>query len=368
MELELNNLLQDISGEDPCGMDVRNLDETSEGFKKYFELREIRNDQRRQERRSIETEETLLIEPKEWQEVVRLASELLMQHTKDLEIGAWLVEGLVRVQQFAGLALGFRILGGLLRKYTNNLYPKAEEGEDSSGRLTAIAMLGGKHELGSVVVPVYYHTVLPTVSGSNLNAWTIRHMMNKSEDTRIDVLMDCDDIKKAILELAKDSFAVIAKDLADSKEAFTEFNSILSQIFSKDAPNIVGLSEALMYCCNIAASVQGFLSKMEKANSLEIVNDSQQSKNGVFSLENFSYENLTRDNAVQMLRVMAKFFQTAEPHSPISYSLNRLVEWANLDLPSLLQDIGIDARAQEDYCKITGVPFLLKPGTSYDDG
>jgi type VI secretion system protein ImpA len=368
-EIQLESFLQDISDKEPCGADVRNLEESNEAFKKYFELRAIRNDQRRQERKNIETAETLLIEPKEWHEVIRLASELLSQHTKDLEIGAWLIEGLIRVQQFKGLALGFQILEGLLSKYQNNLYPKAEDDEENSARLTSIAMLGGKYELGSLVVPVYYHTILPTTSGLSLNAWTIRHMLDKSEDTRIEALMECEGLKKAILELDKDSFAFIAKDLAASKEAFIEFNGALGRVFSKDAPNVMGLSEALLYCCGIAFSVQSFLDKAAKANQVEINSSAQQSAtSATFSLENFSYENLTRDSAISLICAIAKFFEASEPHSPISYSLNRLVGWANLDLPMLLQNIGIDPHAQEEYCKITGVPFLSKGGGSYDDG
>jgi type VI secretion system protein ImpA len=367
VEIELESLLQSISGAEPCGMDVRNLEESSQGFKRYFELREIRNDQRRQERKNIENDQVLLIEPKEWHEVIRLASQLLIEHTKDLEIGAWLVEGLVRVQQFKGLALGFKVLEGLLQKYEDHLHPRAEDEEESSMRLTSIAMLGGKYELGSLVVPVYWHTIIPTISGSGLNAWTIRNMLNKAEDTRIETLMECDALKKAILELNKEDFADIAKDLVASKDAFLEFNAALSRIFSKDAPNIVGLSDALVYCCGIASSIQGFLDKTAKSNAIEV--QGEQSRRGAdFSLENLTHENLTRDNAVQIIRVIAKFFQTSEPHSPISYSLNRLVTWSNLDLPFLLQDIGIDATAQQDYCRITGVPFLEKGGGSYEDG
>ncbi len=368
-EIEVESFLQDISSNEPCGVDVRNLEESNEGFKKYFELRAMRNEQRRQERKNIEADQTLLIEPKEWHEVVRLASELLIQHTKDLEIGAWLVEGLVRVQQFKGLALGFKILGGLLQKYEDSLYPRAEDEEEDATRLTAIAMLGGKYELGSLVVPVYYHTIIPTVSGSNLNAWTIRHMLDKSEDTRIETLMECDGFKKAVLELDKDSFFPIEKDLAASKEAFLVFNTALSQVFSKDAPNIMGLSDALLYCCGIAFSVQGFLNKAAKLSQADVQDESQpQNKNANFSLDNFNYQSLTRDSAIDLIRSIAKFFEVSEPHSPISYSLNRLVSWANLDLPLLLQNIGIDAHAQEEYCKITGVPFLAKGGGSYDDG
>jgi type VI secretion system protein ImpA len=368
MQIELENLLKSISQESPCGVDVRNLVEESQARKKYQLLRELRNDQRRQERKSIETTESLQIEPKEWVEVVRLSCELLEMYTKDLEIASWLLEGLVRVEAFKGLDLGFRVLGGLLLAYESKLHPIVLEEEDADMRLTSIGMLGGKYELGSLVVPVYYHTVVPTNSGADLNAWTIRQMLGKSEDTRIEFLMDCDAIKSSILDLQKDSFAIIAKDLLHAKASFEEFNSALSKVFSKDAPNTFGLEYALNYCCAIAVSIDGFLTSKMQASLKESEQEGVKITSN-FSIAGLTWEHLTRQDAVELVRVIAKFFQVSEPHSPISYTLNRLAQWACLDLPDLLQDIGISENARVEYCKITGVPFLQSRENrrAYDD-
>jgi len=360
MQINLDILLNPIDTVNPCGVDVRNLDQSSEGFKKYFLLRELRNDERRKERKNIEAEETLLVEPKEWQEIVSIAVELLSVHTKDLEIGAWLVEGLVRVDQFAGLALGLKALAQLIKKYENSLYPHAEDDESEDARLTSIAMLGGKYELGSLVVPVYYHTIIPTVAGSDLNAWSIRQLLGKSEDTRTEMLMECDALKSAIMDLNKGIFAAIKEGLELARDSFKEFNSALSSVFSRHAPNVSGLENVLTYCCGIVATVQGILDSMAAKAYLQNEIKAEEGQSGTFSLSNFNPENLTREDAIQMINIIAKFFAMSEPHSPISYSLNRLVAWANLDLPSLLEDIGISDNARGEYCKITGVPFLSK--------
>jgi type VI secretion system protein ImpA len=343
---------------------VRNLEQENEGYKKYQLLRETRNDQRRQERKSIETEGALQIEPKEWREVVSLATELLENHTKDLEIGSWLIEGLVRVEQFKGLALGFGILEGLLLAYRERLYPLLDQ-EDADMRLTSIGMLGGKYELGSLVVPVYCHPIIPTNDGASFNAWTIRQMLDKSEDTRIEFLMNCEALKSAILDLQQDGFTVIAKDLLQAQAAFQRFNAALSEVFSRDAPNTSGLEDALNYCCAISASISGFLKSKSQVSQQEATLDGP---HAAFSIDGLSHQNLTRQDAVELLRTIAKFFQVSEPHSPISYSLNRLTQWALLDLPDLLQDIGISENARVEYCKITGVPFLEAPlKRAYDD-
>jgi len=46
-----------------------------------------------------------------------------------------------------------------------------------------------------------------------------------------------------------------------------------------------------------------------------------------------------RKDALKRLNDIADFFQKTEPHSPISYIVQRAVKWGNMPLENWLQDV-----------------------------
>ena len=95
--LDFEKLLAPIPGEKPAGDDLRvNAGPTS----LYYQVKDGRNAARAAERR-IEggQDET----PPDWKPVVNAACKALGEATKDLELTAYLIEGLCRTQSFAGL-------------------------------------------------------------------------------------------------------------------------------------------------------------------------------------------------------------------------------------------------------------------------
>jgi type VI secretion system protein ImpA len=351
----MEQFLEPIKGDNPCGVDLRKLDASHQAAIKYFSLKDARNTQRRQERKNIEVEHILEISAREWIEVAELAQDLLLNHTKDLEVASWLFEALVRIEKFEGLCKGLRIFTGLVRKYANKLHPTAEEEEEQDIRLASVGMLGGKHEIGTIVVPLYYHALLPTTSEEGLNAWSIRQIIEKSggnpDDVRKENLLERSDIRSAIAQLAKDEFFAIEASLSSAKTLFVEFNSALSDVFSAYAPDLTGLKTTLHYCCSIVASTKEILESYSapSAAAEEVQQEEEQAPIQ-------DTRQLDKEKAIKLLESVAQFFSATEKHSPISYSLMRIIRWAKAELPDVLSET-MDDQAREMYCKVTGVPF-----------
>src|SRR5438132_4807122 len=87
-------------------------------------------------------------EPKvaEWPKVVELSTSALASQTKDLQIGSWLVEGVVQLYGFAGLRDGLKLMRGLHEQFWDRLYPESEEG-DLDGRANAVAAMDARLEI-----------------------------------------------------------------------------------------------------------------------------------------------------------------------------------------------------------------------------
>lgn len=362
----MEQLLEPIKGDNPCGVDLRKLDANHQAAIKYSSLKDSRNTQRRQERRNVEVEHTLEINAKEWFEVAELAQDLLLNHTKDLEVASWLFEALVRIEKFEGLCRGLSIFTGLVHKYSNQLHPKVEEDEEQDIRLASVGMLGGKHEIGTIVVPLYYHVLLPTVSEEGLNAWSIRQIIEKQggnpDDVRRESLLERSEIRSAIAQLAKDEFFAIEASLSSAKALFLEFNSALSVAFSSYAPDLTGLKSTLNYCCSIVASTREVLDARSAPKEKEESSAAPSSRE--IPLRDTPAGQLDKEKAIKLLESVAQFFSETERHSPISYSLTRIIRWAKAELPDVLLET-MDSQAREMYCKVTGVPFTQNEKSPY---
>ncbi|HXC62440.1 MAG TPA: type VI secretion system ImpA family N-terminal domain-containing protein, partial [Nitrospiria bacterium] len=61
--------------------------------------------------------------------VIKLATEALSTKTKDLQLAAWLTEGLLREEDFGGLKEGLDLLHALVSTFWDTVYPEAEDGD-----------------------------------------------------------------------------------------------------------------------------------------------------------------------------------------------------------------------------------------------
>jgi type VI secretion system protein ImpA len=67
----------------------------------------------------------------------------------------------------------------------------------------------------------------------------------------------------------------------------------------------------------------------------------------------------TREQAFQQLLLLADFFRRTEPHSPLSYSIERVVRWGRMPLPELLGEIVTEDDARKNLFWLAGIG---KPG------
>ena len=115
--IDIERLLTPISGDAPSGSNIRDdISATSP----YFRLKDARSAARTAERRA-DTEGENAGPIAEWRTIRELAVAILGERSKDLEVTAWLIEALVRLEGFPGLRDGFRLTHGLVEQYWDTL-------------------------------------------------------------------------------------------------------------------------------------------------------------------------------------------------------------------------------------------------------
>ncbi len=117
--IDIEKLLQPVSEDLPCGEDLSDLTD-------YYVLEELAKGK----------EETQFseAEPPEWPKVLNLAETLLTQG-KELWVVFYLVRALVVLDGAKGLALGMRLLSGILETFWEELYPELDEDDDNPADL-----------------------------------------------------------------------------------------------------------------------------------------------------------------------------------------------------------------------------------------
>src|ERR1043166_7420519 len=110
------DILNPIAGENPSG---ENLE-----YAPIF-------DQIKEARRESDTDwlDDKVQKVADWRLVVQLTSDALATKSKDLQLAAWLTEGLLKTEGFAGLRAGIELNTALLQTFWDTLYPPIEDGD-----------------------------------------------------------------------------------------------------------------------------------------------------------------------------------------------------------------------------------------------
>ena len=125
-----DNLLNPIPGDNPSGEDLR-----------YAPVYDQIKEARRQEDETAQGEWVHEVKKADYALVIKLATDAIANKSKDLQLGAWLTEALLRIEGFPGLKQGLQLLQDLTNTFWDTLYPQLEDG-DAELRATPLQWVG----------------------------------------------------------------------------------------------------------------------------------------------------------------------------------------------------------------------------------
>jgi type VI secretion system protein ImpA len=131
MPLDAEALLQPISEEDPGGQDIRYEPIYSEIKQARVEEEDLPTGAWSRERKTAD-----------WPLVVKLSTQALATKSKDLQIAAWLTEGMLNREGLPGLAQSLDLIRKLLEEFWDHLHPRLEEEDDLEFRAAPLDWVG----------------------------------------------------------------------------------------------------------------------------------------------------------------------------------------------------------------------------------
>lgn len=332
--IDFEKLLKPIREDAPAGSDLRYLD----GDLTFQTIEELR----------VDEDPALTIEGEakaaNWPKVVRTCEEALANASKDLELAALLTEGLSHTQGFAGLRDGLHLQKELIATFWESLHPGVDEGE-------VILPIRAK-PLNWLALPTGLVRAVKAVPFALGNPERGLSLADLEMSERVDAAQMRDEA--AFRELTEAGhvtgeawrMALANTPLPKLQETFealegsitelSELDQLCDERFgAEDAPRLTALRDVLD---EVRQRIEPLVRPPEEEAAPEggaAVAGAGTAAAAAVATGPIS----SRQDALRTLGLVADFFRRTEPHSPISYLVQRAVKWGSMPLEDLLREV-----------------------------
>lgn len=357
---DLARFLEPIEEAAPAGADPR---QDYAPTSAYYRLRDVRAEARAAERAMDASPEEASVPP-QWRTIADLAARVLASQAKDLEIAAWYTEALLRLDGFAGLAAGFRLMQGLVERFWDHLHPRPDE-EGLETTLAALAGLAGVGTEGTLAQPIRKVPLLRDLQGRPIALWqieqadTLQTLEPERREARIATgALPLEQIERAAATMPREHWAGLVTAVREALAAWQALGEALEARAGAAAPPTSGVRTlleavlaALLRFGGAAAdapegAAEGAAGPAAPAAEAAAAPRSGPARPG---------EIATREDALRLVEEAARWFRRMEPHSPLGYALEEAARRGRLTLPDLLAETMQDEAARQAFLTALGI-------------
>ena len=375
MSLELEGLLKVISDEAPCGIDCSFSNE-------FYAIKKAR----------IQDDPLLeqgdwVAEPKQadWAFVSSQSIELLTEKTKDIRLYGWLLEAWSNLYGFEGIAKGLELTQQSLTEFWMLLHPEIAE-DDLDQRLGLLQGL-----INQLPVLIKKTAITNTaISYSLMDYEALLHQQNlrRKHTEDYDDVPTNTSLEQFEQELFNTSKSFQYKNYQAFLEILKQWNilrEVLDGLMGVDAPSFAAIESQLESLHSNLKKIYkteafGLQPAVTTADSVEEKSAADQQTstqltehiavaasaiNQPFQPHIQSHV-ANREQAMQVLQEISDYFQLNEPHSPVSYMLQKTIKWSQMPLHEWLAQVIKHEDPLEAVHEILGVQ--RNTNDTYNDG
>jgi len=183
--------------------------------------------------------------------VIKLGSEAIATKSKDLQIGVWLTESLLKSQGFPGLREGLDVLKGILDTFWDGCHPEIEDG-DMEMRAAPLDWLGSRMEVPVKSVGLlknglnYIQYKDSRGVPSEADAAASEEKQRKRQEAIDDKKTTPEEWEVGDKATTNDFLLKVAENLDGCIAALEALTQITDEKFADQAPSYKGLREALV--------------------------------------------------------------------------------------------------------------------------
>lgn len=340
--IDIETLLQPISADKPAG-------ENQQYSGLYDEIREARRAD------DLLAQGQWQHEPKlaDYRKVIGLAIPALTTQTKDLQICVWLAEALTNENGFVGLRDSLVLLRRLQEDFWETLYPEIDEG-DMEGRANAIEWMESQTAITVKKLPITGGEVFNFLNWEESRGFDFPEnieALDYHEQEKYKVL------KTQAAEENRKTGDMWRAAKAQTNRAFCEeLNLTLEECWAEcealdrtieekyDRNQMPGLRNLKKSLEDIRGVFKPLLEekRQQEPDEAEETMETVESEDGTMVQVKAGVATgaiQSRADALKRLADVSEYFKKNEPHSPVSYLVQRAVKWGNMPLETWLQDV-----------------------------
>ena len=232
------DILNPIPGDNPSGQNLRFAP-------LYDKIKEARREDDELNQGAWQYERKVA----DWVTVVKLAQDAIATQSKDLQLAAWLCEGLLRKEGMGGFREGLGLCKDLMERFWDTLYPALDEG-DAEERAAPLDWICTKLTIPIKTVPLChdgYHSLQykeSRVVGYEDQA-TAKDQKAAREKALKEGKLAPEIFDKSFVETPKAFYADLEKQFDGSLEAARTLHEVCQEKFGSAAPGFGRLAEGL---------------------------------------------------------------------------------------------------------------------------
>lgn len=357
MSLEFEYLLKSISADQPCGMDF--------SFSNDFHV--IKKARTHDD--PLLDQGDWVSEPKQanWQLVHDKIIELLTEKTKDIRLYSWLIEAWSHFYGFEGIVRGLELTQQSLERYWLTLHPQIEE-DDLDQRLGLLKGLIAQLPTLMKQVPLVSSAPFYSLSDYEvlLHQRNIQLKQQQDDSSEYNAVQDLEYFEQLLLKTPQTVLNQNELYFQEIQKQWQRLKNTLDLLLGPDAPSYASTDSQLE---SIFSSIKRIYKTDISPISQDQINTSQSGtlKIPEIIVMNTSLEDIqefrlhaqnhlaNRQQAMQLLQQISEYFQSHEPHSPVSYMLQKTIKWSQMPLHEWLAQVIKNDNPIENVHELLGV-------------
>lgn len=324
--LDISQLLKEISTELPCGEDL-------EYDPQFGELERAAQGKPEQQ-----IGDTLVpAEDADWLTVKNKAISLF-ERTKDLRIAVYLTRSLLHTEGLSGLRDGLNLIQGLLENYWESVHPQLDPADNNDPTLR-INTLTALYDPETVLHSIREATLVKSSALGRLSLRDILITLGKlSLPTNSDEkAVEISTINAAFMDAELDDLQNTADAIRQSIECVSAIESqLMDKVGSTHMADFSTLPKLLKEAQHIMTEHLNQRGVGEAEASSEVVNDAPGTKTSAQSLPNSIN---SQEDVIRALDMACEYFKRHEPSSPVPLLLQRAKRLIAKDFLEILRDL-----------------------------
>jgi type VI secretion system protein ImpA len=277
-------------------------------------------------------------QPADWNSIQQKCAAILEKDSKDMRVVVWLIESTTWLHGWQGFIDSVGFCAKLIAKFKYGIRPDEGEIENVAG-IKFLESLNSTRSFELALQSNRISDAIPiSISDIELAQWLAGRDTAVVEEFQRSGVTTLPEIERLFADRPLEDLQAYDRQLDQALECIEHLHETISAVPGAERIGLHTIREKILGYQKILHEKAGGSLSPANGNPAEVVSkeDKTASDSGV-AVPVGSVSIRSRVEAIQLLKKVAEYFRKTEPHSPISYSLEQSIQWADWDLPKLLE-------------------------------